>query len=72
MSITIEATMAKHVDDLMAQPTVVSVGIGLDDDGNPAIVVGVTRATEGEEVDLPTSLDGHPVVVRVVGEIRAR
>jgi hypothetical protein len=69
---TIEAAKAKHVDELMALPNVVSVGLGLGDDGDPAIVIGLVRAVEEDDPELPTSLEGHPVVVRVIGEIRAR
>lgn len=72
MSATIEEARAMHVDSLMARPGVVSVGLGLDEDGNPAIVIGLERAPQEGDRELPTALEGHPVVVQVIGEIRAR
>lgn len=54
---------------LMALEGVVSVGVGLDDDGREAIVVGI--ATAESVVAVPHDVDGVPVVVREVGEMRA-
>ena len=68
---TIEEAKAMHVDELMAIPGVVSVGIGLDEDGHRAILIGLDRPRAEDDV-LPDSLEGHPVVVQVIGEIRAR
>ena len=72
MAPTIQEARAMHVDSLMALPGVVSVGIGRNDAGNPAIVIGVDRERQAGDAELPTSLEGYPVVVQVIGEIRAR
>ena len=66
----IEEVKARHAEALLAQPGVVSVGIGLDEDGRPAIIVGVER--EDAAASLPRTLEGHPVRVRGVGPVRAQ
>lgn len=72
MAASIQEAKAKHVDSLMALPGVVSVGIGLNEAGEPAIVVGLETANAETEAAIGTTLEGHPVVVQVVGRIRAR
>jgi hypothetical protein len=72
MSSSIEEVRAEHVDRLMAVPGVVSVGIGLDSAGDSAIVIGLEAPSPETEASLPDTLDGYPVVVQVVGRIRAR
>ena len=72
MPITIEEAKARHADSLLALPGVVSVGIGRDGAGNPAIIIGLDRARQPGDSLLPSSLEGHPVVVQVIGEIRGR
>ena len=49
----------------------VSVGIGRDEAGRPAIVIGLLDPPRAEETGLPQILDGHPVVTRVIGALRA-
>jgi len=51
---------------------VVSVGIGRDETGRPAIVVGLLDPPRTEESGLPHSLEGHPVVTRVIGALRSK
>ncbi len=72
MPASIQEVKAKHSDELMAQPGVVSVGIGKDAEGNPAIIVGLDRARPETEAEIPDSLEGYPVVTRVIGPIRAQ
>jgi hypothetical protein len=69
---TIQETKAKHAPALMKLPGVVSVGIGLGPDGQPAIVVGLDRERPETEAQLPRSLDGHPVLREIVGQPRAQ
>ena len=69
---SIQEAKAKHTGRLLALPGVVSVGIGLDAEGRPAIVIGVEGREPEEEAELPRSLEGHPVVTQVVGALRAR
>ena len=66
------ARQAKHASQLLEQPGVVSVGLGRDDSGNPAIIVGLEAPRPETEAALPHSLDGYPVITRVVGPVRAR
>lgn len=55
---------------LMALPGVVSIGVGLDDTGTKAIVVGVA-GTGVDVTAVPHDVDGVPVLVREVGGYRA-
>ena len=68
---SIEETKARHASRLLELPGVVSVGIGRDEAGRPAIVVGLVDPPRAEETGLPQTLDGHPVVTRVIGALRA-
>lgn len=56
----------------MAMSGVVSVGIGLDEDGNPAIVIGIESESRLNELSLPEELESFPIKVQVVGTIRAQ
>jgi hypothetical protein len=71
---------AKHESELMRKANVVGVGIGFRKRGEemtdePSIVVSVTRKLPGPMVDpedmIPRELDGVPVDVQAVGELRA-
>jgi hypothetical protein len=53
-------------------PNVVSVGVGLDPNGNQAIIVGLDRANPETEAKIPASVEGYPVVVQIVGRIKAQ
>ena len=68
---SIEETKARHASQLLELPGVVSVGIGRDEAGRPAIVVGLADPPRAEETGLPHALEGHPVVTRVIGALRA-
>lgn len=68
---SIEETKARHASRLLELPGVVSVGIGRDEAGRPAIVIGLLDAPRAQEAGLPESLEGHPVVTRVIGALRA-
>ena len=72
MSPNIEEVKTEHVDRLLALPGVVSVGIGSDSDGNPAIVIGLDGPRPDTEAQIPSSLEDYPVVVQVIGPIRAQ
>jgi len=68
----IQEAKAKHEARLMAQPGVVSVGIGRDADGTEAIVVGLDRERPEARAALPRELEGYRVRVQVVGSVRAQ
>ncbi len=55
----------------MELPGVVSVGVGHDEEGHPAIVVGLDGPRPETVTRLPRTLDGHPVVARRVVPPRA-
>ncbi len=65
-------TKRRHADALMSLPGVMAVGIGKGPDGEEAIIVSVRRGHEKAAAAVPTRLEGHPVVVQVIQEIRAR
>ena len=69
---TIYEVKAKHEKRLLAQPGVVSVGVGRDSQGDPAIIVGLDARREHAAEALPVNLEGYPVVTRVTGPLRAR
>ena len=53
-------------------PGVVSVGIGLDSNGHQAIIVGLDRPNPETEAKIPASVKGYPVVIRIVGALKAQ
>ena len=69
---TIEQVKAAHEHELLALPGVVSVGIGRDDQGRPAIVVGLDKPHPQTQAALPRALEGYAVRTEIVGTIRAR
>ncbi len=69
-----------HEAALMHKPHVVGVGIGLRQiggqmTGEPAIVVSVDRKLARDELNdddlIPSELEGFPVDVQVIGNLRA-
>ena len=66
----IKTVMEAHVEELMAIPGVVGVAIGELEDRTPCIQVLVIEQTEELSRRIPKSLEGHPVVIMVSGEIR--
>jgi hypothetical protein len=76
----LRAVKAAHESELMRKANVVGVGIGLDQrggepTGRPAIVVSVTRKVPASQLApgdvIPRELEGVPVDVQIVGELRA-
>lgn len=76
----LRAVKAAHEADLMSKPNVVGVGIGLRQrEGlpteEPAIIVSVTHKVPAAQLDpwevIPCELEGMPVDVQAVGELRA-
>jgi hypothetical protein len=63
---------SKHESRILRMPGVVSVGIGRDENGNLAIIVGLSHANPETASRLPDQLDGYPLDVRVVGQIKAQ
>ncbi len=69
---SIKNVKTRHEARLLDLPAVVSVGIGRDENGNPAIIVGLERPDSETESQLSTRLEGYPVVVRIIGRIKAQ
>ncbi len=69
---SIKDVKTQHEERLLQLPGVVSVGIGQDENGKQAIIVGLERPDPETESQLPTLLEGYPVVVRFVGRIKAQ
>jgi|LakWasMeta2_LOW4_FD_contig_31_1777804_length_871_multi_3_in_0_out_0_2 hypothetical protein len=69
---SIQQVKAKHEGQLMSTWGVVSVGIGHDQKGQSAIIIGVESQDVLNKVTLPETLDGYPVKVQIMGTIRAQ
>jgi hypothetical protein len=68
---SIEETLKKHTQELMAIPGVVGTGQGLCD-GTPCIKVLVIERTPEIKKRIPDTLEGYRVEVEVTGRIRAQ
>ncbi len=67
----INAVLADHDRELLALPGVVGVYVGLlKDNQTPCLKVMLARKDPGLERVIPRTLEGHPVVTEVTGEIR--
>jgi hypothetical protein len=65
-----EAAKGRATADLMARPGVVGVGVTARGT-RAAILILVQRLTPELAASLPKEIEGHPVVIDEVGEIRA-
>lgn len=72
MSADIHQIKAKYEIQLMKLPGVVSVGIGLDENKNQTIIVGLNRSSPDTETRILEILKGYRVRVQVIGEIKAQ
>jgi hypothetical protein len=67
----INAVLSAHQDELMAIPGVVGVYVGLMDDGKIiCLKVMVVKLTKDLERQVPSSLEGYPIVIEETGVIR--
>ena len=69
---SIHEVKAKHTEQLLALPGVVSVGVGKDANGNPAIIVGLDQSRPKTEAQIPETLESFSVVIQIVGKITAQ
>ena len=67
---TIEAVFNEHSGELMAIPGVVGTAIGLCSD-DPCIKVFVQKSDPESEKKISARLDGYPVAIEVIGEVKA-
>ena len=72
MSPSIKDVKAKYEKQLLRMPGVVSVGIGRNENGQPAIIIGLDEPNPETEARLPQNLEGYPVEVQTVGKIRVQ
>ena len=72
MPISIQDVKAQYEAQMLQLPGVVSVGIGQNDDGKPAIIVGLEHPNPATESQLPRQLEGYPVVLLIVGQIKSQ
>ena len=67
----INDVLRDHDKQLLAIPGVVGVYVAVLEDGKtPCLKVMLARKTPESARDLPKSIEGHPVVSEVTGEIR--
>jgi hypothetical protein len=62
--------LKRHTPALLSIDGVVGTGEG-EQDGAPCILVLVKRRTPELERAIPSSLEGYPVRIQAVGEVRA-
>lgn len=67
---TIQEVQKSRTPDLMSIQGVVGTAIG-EQDGKPCIVVMVVQKTVDSAKNIPSTLEGFPVVIKEVGEIRS-
>lgn len=67
---TIERVQEEHTSEWMTIPGVVGTAIG-QCEGKPCILVLTASNTEQVRQQIPANVEGYPVAVRFVGEIRA-
>ncbi|WP_046061534.1 hypothetical protein [Methylotuvimicrobium alcaliphilum] len=72
MNASIQEVKNKHQPELLQLPGVVSVGIGLDEEGRQAIIVGLAEDNRNDKVRIPETIEGYSVKVQVVGTIKAQ
>ncbi len=66
----IAAAKRKHQSHLLSINGVVSVGIGLSEQ-RAVIVIGIQTESEALRQQLPSELEGFPVVIEVIGTPKA-
>jgi hypothetical protein len=70
MQTNIQDVKIRHQSRLMSMSGVISVGIGLDENKNPVIIIGI-ETDDAELISrLPQQLEGYQVRVQKTGKIR--
>jgi hypothetical protein len=67
----VEAVKDRAAAGLMRMPGIVGVGVTAEND-RAAVLVLVGRLTPEVAAAVPRQIEGHPVVIQEVGEIRTR
>ncbi len=71
MALTIQEAKRKHEASILKIEGVVSVGIGVRKDRTRAIVIGLKHENRDLIRRIPTSLEGYPVEIRIIGSLTA-
>ena len=72
MSPSIQEVKKQHEARFLDMPGVVSVGIGLDSNGNQAIIVGLDASNPEIEANIPEMVEGFPVNTKIIGSLKAQ
>jgi hypothetical protein len=72
MTPSIQEVKKKHEARLLSLPGVVSVGIGRDPQGRPAVIVGLDSPRPETQAQIPPQLDGYRFLIQIVGSLKAR
>ena len=72
MPSSIQDVKKQHEALFLDMPGVVSVGIGLDPNGNEAIIVGLDGSHPETKAKIPSMLEDFPVVIQMVGSLKAQ
>jgi len=72
MDSSIQQVKEQHTAELIAMPGVLSVGLGKNRNGEPAIIVGVEANSLETIQAVPERLEGYPVEVEVIGKVSAQ
>ena len=68
----VEAVLTRNAESFMRMKGVLSVGVGRTSDGRPAVVLGLADPMAASVRDLPTEVEGVPVIHREIGRPEAR
>lgn len=67
---TIEEVKRANEARLLSLPDVTSVGIGRDEKGRTAIIVGLARENAETQRHIPSRIEDFPVVVNLSGPVK--
>ncbi|KAA3617571.1 MAG: hypothetical protein D8M58_01570 [Calditrichaeota bacterium] len=62
---------SNHQDEWLAHSSIVSIGIGLVDENVVGIIIGVKGKITTVKTKIPDSIDGIPIILKTVNELRA-
>lgn len=72
MSPSIQEVKNQNASRFLSMPGVVSVGIGLADNGQEAIIVGLDGPRPATAAQIPATLEGYVVQVNIIGSIQTQ
>ncbi len=62
---------SRHSRELLARPGVSGVGVEMDEEGRPSLVVHLDADRPDSRKGLPDQIEGHPIKYLVSGPFRA-